>query len=96
MMLRLPFAIAALAVASLAFGQDKKTLHSRMSEAEQKCVERIRSASPESAEVARQSMNTCRQEREAAEGTDQKTGNQEARLAFILKYTSEDSTRTAP
>jgi hypothetical protein len=91
MLLRLPLAISALALAVAVLGQDKQPLYERMSEAEKNCVERIRRASPESDTVARQSMNTCRQERQTAEETDLKKGNQEAQLRFIQKYSKVDT-----
>ena len=72
-------------------GQDKRPLTEQVVEAEKKCTERIRSTAPESDTVARQAMNTCRQEREAAEAIDLQSGNKEAQWNFVRKYTSADA-----
>ena len=76
------------------FGQDKRPLTEQVREAEKKCTERIRSTAPESDAVARQAMNTCRKEREAAEAIDQNSGNKEAQLNFVRKYSAADTPST--
>ncbi len=78
--------VSSLAIAAMVVGQDKRPLPERILEAEKKCNERIRSTAPESDAVAKQAMNTCRAEREAAEAIDLQSGNKEAELAYVRKY----------
>ena len=77
---------SSFAIAASVFGQDKRPLPEQVLDAEKKCTERIRSTAPESDAVAKQAMNTCRAEREAAEAIDLNNGNQEAQLKFVRKY----------
>ena len=78
--------VSSLAIAAMVVCQDKRPLPERILEAEKKCNERIRSTAPESDAVAKQAMNTCRAEREAAEAIDLQSGNKEAELAYVRKY----------
>lgn len=83
--------VSSLITAAGVLGQDKRPLPEQVLEAEKKCNERIRSTAPESDAVARQAMNTCRAEREAAEAIDLKNGNKEAQLNFVRKYTEAEA-----
>lgn len=82
--------VSSFALTAVVVGQDKRTLPEQILEAEKKCNERIRSTAPESDAVAKQAMNTCRAEREAAEAIDLQNGNKEAQLAFVRKYTEAE------
>ena len=83
--------VSSLVAAAAVLGQDKRPLPEQVLEAEKKCTERIRSTSPESDAVARQAMNTCRAEREAAEAIDLQNGNKEAEWNFVRKYNEAET-----
>lgn len=83
---------SSLVITGAVLGQDKRPLTEQVLDAEKKCTERIRTTAPESDAVAKQAMNSCRQEREAAEAIDLKSGNKEAQWNFVRKYTAADTT----
>ena len=89
-MLRQLLLFSVLVCAGVVSAQTKVPIYVRMNECEKNCVERIRKAAPEGADVMRESMNTCRQERKVAEETDQMTGGKDAQLKFIAKYNAVD------
>ena len=83
--------LCSVAIAATVLGQDKRPLPEQVMEAEKKCNDRIRITAPESDAVARQAMNTCRAEREAAESIDLNNGNKEAQWNFVRKYTKAET-----
>ncbi len=83
--------VSSLAITAMVVGQDKRPLPEQILEAEKQCNERIRSTAPENDAVAGQAMNTCRAEREAAEAIDLQSGNKEAQLAYVRKYTEVEA-----
>ena len=94
MNLRFLSILSSVAIAATVLGQEKATLTQQVMEAERKCTERIRSTAPQSDALARNAMNTCRKEREAAEAEDLNSGNQDAEWKFVRKYNSADTTGT--
>lgn len=83
--------VSCLTIAAVVVGQDKRPLPEQILEAEKHCNERIRSTAPESDAVAKQAMNTCRAEREAAEAIDLQNGNKDAQLGYVRKYTEAEA-----